>query len=515
MTDRVTLWPLADGADPLDVLAHWPPERPICALISGQHGAGEVESRWTTIAEPEPASEPGAGLAAGVVDGVAIARAGRSGPVLPAPQGWASPPAEVEVAGGVEAAGADGERPPFVGGWVLALEYELGHALEPRSAPARRRGVAAPSADLGRVLCCPRVLAYDHVRRRWWGAGPSGDGGPAWSPDEVVRRGASAGVSTGFTARRPAGAASGAGGDERADYEAGVVRALGHIAAGDVYQINLTRCERFEFAGSARGLMAALSRRARPWYGAYLELPATPARPRRAVASVSPELFIDLSPAPGRSASGRYRVRTRPMKGTRPAPGGSGPVAELRDSEKERAELSMIVDLMRNDLGRVCVPGSVRVEARRSIEPHAAGTLLQATATVTGELAGAGSPGGAVEVLLQAAFPPGSITGAPKVRAMQIIGELEAGPRGLYCGCLGFVSRCGRAGLNVAIRTAVIEATAGGGDRPGEFASGSTLRYGVGAGIVADSDPRAEWIETGDKAGVLMDVLGIAPEAGV
>jgi para-aminobenzoate synthetase component 1 len=178
------------------------------------------------------------------------------------------------------------------------------------------------------------------------------------------------------------------------------------------------------------------------------------------------------------------------MKGTRPA---GGDEAELASAEKDRAELNMIVDLMRNDLGRVCRFGSVRVEEPRAIERH--GPVLQATATVSGRVRG----GLDLADVLGAGFPPGSVTGTPKIRAMQIIGELEGGPRGPYCGCIGLIDRGGRARLNVAIRTALLT----------EVGTGVwDLEFPVGAGIVADSDPEAEWRETLDKAGVLTGVAG-------
>lgn len=489
VSERVVLEALADEADPMEVLRRWPRGRSVCALVSGDE---RDESRWTVIAEPTGWATVGA------------PGAGSKG-------GWLA-----AVAGGpAEIVGDPGpsERPVFVGGWLLALEYELGYALEPR-ARGTASGGAVGGGELGRVLACPRVLAYDRVHRRWWRAGPGEGGavgGEAWaSPDQVVAawRGGEGAGAAGFSSRRREVEG------EQAWYERGVARVLSHIVAGDVYQLNLTRRMDFDFAGDSRAMMAALVRRARPWYGAYLELAATAQRARRAVASVSPEMFLEVTPTGEADA---WLVRTRPMKGTRlvgvGAVGASGAAASaLRESEKERAELCMIVDLMRNDLGRVCEVGSVRVEAARAIEPHAGGTLLQATATVAGVLRGPTSAGAALEVLVRAGFAPGSVTGAPKVRAMQIIGELERGPRGLYCGSLGFVSRCGRAGLNVAIRTAVVEA--GGADAVGEaapsaFGPGSKLSYGVGAGIVADSEPGAEWRETCDKAQVLVDVLGM------
>jgi anthranilate/para-aminobenzoate synthase component I len=290
----------------------------------------------------------------------------------------------------------------------------------------------------------------------------------------------------------------------RARFEGAVTRAIGLIHAGDCYQVNLSHALEGTFAGDARALAAALFARARPAHGAYVEHDLGDGR-RRVVISLSPELFLSVS----REGERSLRVLTRPMKGTR-AEGGA---AELERSAKDRAELAMIVDLMRNDLGRTCAIGSVRVDAERAIEHHAAG-VVQGTWGVSGMLDFGGTPRGAGErvgELVAGAFPPGSVTGAPKVRAMQIIDELEDEDRGVYCGSIGLIepdgNGCARAILNVAIRTLVIE---GEGD-PRDMGSFVRARaeYRVGAGIVADSDPGEEWRETLVKASVLRHVTTI------
>jgi para-aminobenzoate synthetase component 1 len=204
--------------------------------------------------------------------------------------------------------------------------------------------------------------------------------------------------------------------------------------------------------------------------------------------SLSPELLLDVDAA-------ARRVVTRPIKGTRPS---AATAQELLDSAKDTAELNMIVDLMRNDLGRVCAYGSVGVPRPRTIESHP--TVHHGVAEVAGRL----RPGVGLVELLRAVFPGGSVTGAPKIRAMQIIDELEAVRRGPYCGAIGYVSGCGRLGLNVAIRT--IALTGGRPDRAWGHLTG-TLDYGVGGGIVADSEPVAEYRETMDKAAILRLVL--------
>lgn len=274
----------------------------------------------------------------------------------------------------------------------------------------------------------------------------------------------------------------------RSGYTAAAARAVEYIQAGDVYQVNLAHELRAPFRGSARALFAHIASRARPLHGAYLEWDVS-SSVRVALLSFSPELFLELD-APGR------RVISRPMKGTRP---GGGDPGELRRSVKDRAELNMIVDLMRNDLGRVATPGSVRVERPRDIESHGgARGVLQATATVAATL----RPGLGLGDALGACFPPGSVTGAPKVRACQIIRELELFDRGFYCGSLGLIEPDGSATLSVAIRTATIVGRPDPARADGFL--DAELSYPVGAGIVADSDPEAEWRETLVKAGPML-----------
>jgi anthranilate/para-aminobenzoate synthase component I len=177
------------------------------------------------------------------------------------------------------------------------------------------------------------------------------------------------------------------------------------------------------------------------------------------------------------------------MKGTRPA---NADPAELAAAEKDRAELAMIVDLMRNDLARVCELPTVRVEEARAVDAHA-GSVLQATATVAGRLRTDRTLGDA----LRATFPPGSVTGAPKIRAMQIIDELETAPRHLYCGVAGWIGDDGACELSVTIRAAIVSG------------AGASRRVDVhaGAGIVADSEPEAEWTETLLKTEVMRKAL--------
>ncbi len=266
-----------------------------------------------------------------------------------------------------------------------------------------------------------------------------------------------------------------------------VGRGLQYIGAGDVFQVNLSHRMSAGFRGEPRGWYAEVAGASPAWYGAYLELRGEVGevgKGVRTLASWSPELFLEVEGGRGEGGGGR-RVVTRPIKGTLAS---SGLASALEGSGKDAAELHMIVDLMRNDLGRVCRFGSVRVEERRAIETHP--TVHHGVATVAGEL----REGVTVTDLLRATFPGGSVTGVPKVRAMQIIEEVEPVGRGAYCGGIGLFHRGGMV-LNLAIRTAMIEQESRGG--------AGRLAYSVGGGIVADSDPGAEWRETLAKAAVV------------
>jgi para-aminobenzoate synthetase component 1 len=262
----------------------------------------------------------------------------------------------------------------------------------------------------------------------------------------------------------------------RSEYLEAVRRALDYIAAGDVFQVNLS--QRFTAEGRVRPLDVYLSLKERSPapFGAYLR------RGDLAVASASPEWFYQTR---------GDRIVTRPIKGTRPR--GDAPeadarlAAELAASPKDRAELTMIVDLERNDLGRVCRYGTVRVVDPLTVETFA--QVHHLVATVEGRL----RPGvGPVDVV-RAVFPGGSITGAPKIRAMEIVDELEPTRRSLYTGAIGYFSRGGTSAFNIAIRTALFE--------PGR------VSFQVGGGIVADSDPLAEYHETLHKGRGLREVL--------
>jgi para-aminobenzoate synthetase component 1 len=208
------------------------------------------------------------------------------------------------------------------------------------------------------------------------------------------------------------------------------------------------------------------------------------------VASASPERFVKVDDA--------RRVETRPIKGTRPR--GIGPEHDaalgqaLTESAKDRAENLMIVDLLRNDLSRVCRPGTVRVSELFTLERYA--TVHHLVSTVVGELA----PGADAIDLFTSTFPGGSITGAPKIRAMEIIAEIEPSLRGVYCGAIGYVSATGTVDTSIVIRT--------------YLALGDRVYFSVGGGIVADSDPEEEYRETLHKARALIAALAADRRVG-
>jgi para-aminobenzoate synthetase component 1 len=265
----------------------------------------------------------------------------------------------------------------------------------------------------------------------------------------------------------------------RSEYEARVARVIEHIRAGDIFQANLTQPFTGRFEGDPRRLFRRLCAVSPAPFAAYFE-----DGDGLAVLSASPEEFLRLD---GRE------VRTRPIKGTRPRdpdPARDAALrAELRASQKDLAELAMIVDLLRNDVGKVAEIGSVQVgpfpEEASFAHVHHLFTTVQAT--LRGDVT--------VGDLLRATFPGGSITGAPKLRCMEILEELEWVRRGVYTGSIGWIGPGPRMHLNIAIRTMVV--------RDG------VVRFHVGGGVTADSDPAAEYEETLHKAAGMLAALGV------
>lgn len=380
-----------------------------------------------------------------------------------------TPDASVDVGG-----------PAFVGGLAGALAYDLGRLVErlPDHARADRE---ACWLDL---LVADDVVAVDHRDETAWRVRRpvTWPGRPVPPPagDDVLAR------VRGRDRPRPARNRARGGPittslPER-EHRAAIEAVLARIAAGEVFQVNVTQRLTCTWDGDAVELYRRLRAASPAPHGALFVRAAG-----SAIASVSPETFLH--------AAGRH-VTTRPIKGTRPrSPDPVADVAardELLDSAKERAENVMVVDMERNDLGRVCVPGTVRVSDLLTAEAHP--TVWQLVSTVEGELRDGVGWGG----LLRAAFPSGSVTGTPKVRAMTVIDQLEPVRRSWYCGSIGWLGP-GSASLSVAIRTAVLHE--------------GVVDHAVGGGIVADSDPTAEIAETWDKAAAF--VRAMAPERGV
>jgi para-aminobenzoate synthetase component 1 len=236
-----------------------------------------------------------------------------------------------------------------------------------------------------------------------------------------------------------------------------------------VFQVNLSQRFTAGISQPPHAIYENLRRDFPAWFGAYLDYGD------HALICNSPELFLRVTPD---VLTSRRTVVTRPIKGTRPR--GPGMDEILLHSEKDKAELNMIVDLERNDLGRVCEVGSVRVTEPRRIEAHP--TVYHGVSTIEGVLRNDVT----FVDLLRATFPGGSVTGAPKIRAMEIIESLEPVRRGPYCGAIGYLSTDGHMQFNIAIRTMI--------------AQGDRVHFSVGGGIVADSEPAAEYDETIVKA---------------
>jgi para-aminobenzoate synthetase component 1 len=373
---------------------------------------------------------------------------------------------------------ADGSNvpPPFAGGLVGYLSYDLGRRFE------RLPSLAADEQDLPelRLGLYDWVVAWDRATGTAWLAGRALDGDVERLDErleEVARRldGAAeprAGTSEPDADRDALVFRSGL---PRPAYERRVEAIRAAIAAGELYQANLARRLEAPFGGDPWPLFRRLRTGDPALFAAYLDL-GTGLSGSRAILSASPEPFLSTSPA--------GRVATDPIKGTRPRgrtrEEDRALAAELLCSAKDRAENVMIVDVLRNDLGRVCRPGTVRVPRLCRLERTAA--VQHLVSTVTGSLA----PGHDPFDLLAASFPGGSITGAPKIRAMMLLEELEPVRRGPYTGAIGWIGPDGAMATSIAIRTLV--------------ADGGRLTLHVGGGITWRSDAADEWDETVAKA---------------
>ncbi|MFO7287424.1 MAG: aminodeoxychorismate synthase component I [Gammaproteobacteria bacterium] len=361
---------------------------------------------------------------------------------------------------------------PFAGGAIGYFAYDLGRRFE-RLPVIARDDVGVPDAAIGLY---DWAVIVDHAERRAWLVGAGRDERTFYEWDRLVER-----LSPAEAPERAIGGfavtSSVRSSFDAESYRAAFERVKAHIRAGDCYQVNLTRRFDADVTGPSWPAYLQLRRLSPAPFSAYLGLPELD------VLSSSPERFLKVT--------GR-RVETKPIKGTRPRSADperdAALAAELRASAKDRAENVMIVDLLRNDLGRVCEAGSVAVEKLFDVESFA--NVHHLVSTVVGRLRADRHP----LDLVRAAFPGGSITGAPKVRAMEIIEALEPERRGVYCGCIGYVGFDGDMDLNIAIRTLVRRA-----DR---------LFAWAGGGVVWDSVAEAEYQEGLDKATALLAVLG-------
>ena len=377
------------------------------------------------------------------------------------------------------------DAPPFLGGLVGFVGYDIGAVLE------RLPALAQADQDLPplRLALHDWVVAWDRRTGHAWIGGRALDGDGrrlARRLDDVHARLTTPGRNgAGQHEAMPAGPVVFHSGLDRRAYEAGVNAIREHIALGDLYQANLTRRLEAPFDGDPWPLYRRLRTGDPSLFSAYLDLGSGQLTGRpRALLSASPEPFLAVD------ATGV--VKTDPIKGTRPrgrdAATDRALARDLLSSAKDHAENVMIVDVLRNDLGRVCRPGSVRVPRLCRLERTAA--VQHLVSTVTGVLA----PGRDAFDLLAASFPGGSITGAPKIRAMEILEGLEPVRRGPYTGAIGWIGPDGAMQTSIVIRTFV--------------ADGQLLTLHVGGGITWKSDPAAEWDETVTKARGPLGAIG-------
>ncbi len=364
----------------------------------------------------------------------------------------------------------------FCGGWVGYFSYELSRYIEklPQST------IDDLKMPLIRLCFYDRLIAYDHIENDFWLFAlqlPNDIETPSEKLSDLERL---LNESQSVAVRRPEPAdldnidfSQVRCNMDRDYYLRTIEKIRRYIYDGDVYQVNFS--QRFECDYKARPIeLFHWQNHYNPsGYAAYIDAGDFQ------IVSASPEMFITIADGV---------ISTKPIKGTRPrikkASLDAGSFNELLNSEKEQAELNMIIDLERNDLARICIPGTRKVIQPRTIETYP--TVFHAVATVAGKLRG----GISFCDILKAVFPGGSITGAPKIRSMEIIDETEPTNRSVYTGSIGFIGLDGSVCLNIAIRTIIIKAGIA-------FAQ-------TGGGIVADSDPQAEWDETITKARALL-----------
>ena len=358
---------------------------------------------------------------------------------------------------------------PFAGGLIGYLSYDLCQQLEAIPLPPANAS-AMPRMNW---QCYDAALTYDHETSEWHFVSSAKE-----PPLALLAK-----VKECLAADSGQAAGNYEVNDLRSNFSenefcAAVERARTYIASGDVYQVNLSQQYSANWQGDPLALYKRLREISPAPYAALLPLAGGH------LLSSSPELFLRVR---------GNRIETRPIKGTRPRDASATTDAlnraELLTSEKERAELLMIADLERNDLGRICQPGTVHTSELHAIEeyPH----VFHQIAHIQGTIKPGMTPGN----ILRATFPGGSITGAPKIRAMQIISELEPVRRGPYCGSMGWIGYDGAMELNIAIRTLVIQS--------------SRVMFNVGGGIVWDSIPAQEYQETLHKAAGMLIAIGL------
>ncbi len=373
---------------------------------------------------------------------------------------------------------------PFRGGWALLLGYELAGQIE----PVLELPPAPGAVPVARAVRCPAAVLRDHVTGECIAIA---EPGAVELLDDIAADLARVAQLPPLPDWEiPATVLE----DAPSRYLDATARVLEYLAAGDVFQANISRRWTAGFARSVEP--SALFQRLRqhnpaPFAGLFAgpaDVGAEPGTSRAtwAVVSASPERLV--------SVRGDV-LESRPIAGTRPRIAGQGDAArisELVGNPKERAEHIMLIDLERNDLGRVCVAGSVEVDELMTVESYA--HVHHIVSNVRGRLRASVTPG----EVIRATFPGGTITGCPKVRCMQIIAELEGEGRGSYTGAMGWLNRDGDLDLNILIRSAEVE--------------GREVRFRTGAGIVADSHPGLELEETRAKARGMLRALGVADE---
>ncbi len=438
----------------------------------GPIGSG---ARWTLLAfDPVWRLEVRAGALWNISGGASFAASGH--PMAALAQAW---PERVEYE--EEWLGL-----PFVSGLAGFLSYDLKDYLERYPGRARRES-SLPDLSLGFYDV---VFAWDRERGEGWAVSTGLSAPDPRSREERARVRLDAQWER-IAGRRPAAGTNGRAAAPRApgrahsvltsnftrdEYLRAVERALAHIAAGDIYQVNLAQRFRLESAPSAAEIYHSLRSESPAPFSSLLTTPGG------GLVSSSPERFFTID---------GDRIETRPIKGTKPR--GATPAedvalaAALHASAKDRAENVMIVDLERNDLGRICEIGSVRVPSLCEVASYA--NVHHLVSRVEGTLRRDAGPAD----IVRAMFPGGSITGAPKIRAVEIIDSLEPTRRGVYTGAIGYWDVNGDCDFNIAIRTIVVES--------------GTASFHVGGGIVADSTPEGEYEETLVKARGMMRAL--------